>query len=91
MNNEQTVAIPNFVSGDLQELDEKVKSMMETSENLIQNGKQRAKICKMCGKEGLLANIKTHIEANHITSNISHSCDICGKVSRLDMNYEYIK
>ena len=29
-NNERRIAIPSFVSGDLQELDEKVKSMMET-------------------------------------------------------------
>ena len=35
-----------------------------------------------CGKEGQWQNIKTHIEANHIASNISYSCDICGKVSR---------
>ena len=29
-NNKRRIAIPSFVSGDLQELDEKVKSMMET-------------------------------------------------------------
>ena len=54
MNDERRIAIPNFVSGDLQELDEKVKSMMEKSEHFIQNGKgrQRTKICKLCGKEG---------------------------------------
>ena len=36
--NERRIAIPNFVSGDLQELDEKVKSMMEKSTNLIASG-----------------------------------------------------
>ena len=24
----------------------------------------------------------THIESKHITSNISHSCDVCGKICR---------
>ena len=47
-------------------------------------GKQTGKAyaCNECGKEGQWANIKTHIESNHITGNISHSCDICGKISR---------
>ena len=71
-----------LVSDDVQELNEKVKSLMDFSENRIANGKARARICKVCGKEGEMANIKTHIESNHITSNISHSCDICGKISR---------
>merc|ERR1719342_1099955 len=52
MNIERRIAIPNFVSGDLQELDEKVKSMMETSQNLEPSGKRKAKICKVCRKEG---------------------------------------
>ena len=52
VKNEQRIEIPNFVSGDLQQLDEKVKSMMDRSENLLPNGKERAKICKLCGKEG---------------------------------------
>ena len=41
MNDKRRIAIPNFVSGDLQEHDEKVKSMMEKSEHFIQNGKGR--------------------------------------------------
>ena len=41
----QTIAIPNFVTGDLEELDEKVKSMMEMSQNVLPNGG------KICGKE----------------------------------------
>ena len=72
------------LSTDVQQLDEEVKSMMEMSENMLTQGNQtrRARICKVCGKEGTRANIKTHIEANHIISNVSHSCDICGKISR---------
>ena len=74
-----------LVSEDNQELDEQIKSMMEVSETILTIGNKpvRAKICKVCGKEGQTANIMTHIESNHITtSNISHSCDICGKISR---------
>ena len=74
-----------LINGDVQLLDEQVKSMMSISENIITlgNQKQRARICKVCGKEGSRANILTHIEANHIeTSDVSHSCDICGKSSR---------
>ena len=77
-NSERRVSIPNFVSGDLQELDEKVKSMMENSQNLDPRGKQRAKICKMCGKEGQGVNIRDHIEANHLEG-VSLPCKVCGK------------
>ena len=71
-----------LVSADIQQLDEEVKSMMDISENMTPDGKQRARKCKVCGKEGWRRNIMTHIEANHITSNVSHSCDICGKIFR---------
>ena len=53
---------------DLQKLDETVKSMMETSQNLIKNGtnQQRAKICNVCGREGRPTDIMRHIEAKHL-------------------------
>ena len=70
-----------LVSDDVRQLDEKVKSMMDFSENRLTSG-VGLRICKVCGKEGIMANIMTHIESNHITNNISHSCDICGKISR---------
>ena len=81
VSSEMSVAL---VSEDVQQLDEQIKSLMDFSENMLTNGnkRERGRICKVCGKEGFLANIKTHIEANHITSNISHSCNICGKISR---------
>ena len=81
MNNDRRIAIPNFVSGDLQELDEKVKSMMEKSTNLIANGKQRAYICKVCEKEGHGIAIRDHIEANHLEG-ISIPCNLCQKTFR---------
>ena len=73
-----------LVSTDVQQLDEEIKGMMGTTENMLTNGNytRRARICNVCGKEGSRANILTHIEANHIISNVSHSCDICGKNSR---------
>ena len=83
--NDAKVAIPNFLSWDLQQLDEKVKSMMESSETLIpygKNGKQeRAKTCKVCGKEGLSMAIRDHIEAHHLEG-VSLPCDVCGKEFR---------
>ena len=85
MNKERRIAIPNFVSGDLQELDEKVKSMMEISPNLIPSGKERAKICKVCGKEGQSMAIRDHIEANHLEG-VSLPCNACRKEFRSRMN-----
>ena len=84
MNNERRIAVPNFVSGDLQELDEKVKSMMEASQNFDPSGKQKAKICKVCGKEGAGIAIRDHIEANHLEG-VSLPCNICGKEFRSRM------
>ena len=59
------------------ELAEKVKSMMLVSENRVTNKKERARICKVCGKEGQFQNMTSHIEANHITG-IVLPCNICG-------------
>ena len=84
-NYERRIAIPNFASGDLQELDEKVKSMMEASQNLDPSGKQKAKICKMCGKEGFGMAIRDHIEANHLEG-VSLPCNVCEKTFRSRKN-----
>ena len=73
-----------LVSVEADQLDEQIKSMMTMTENEIVIGgkKRKTYACNVCGKEGHGANIKTHIEANHIESNITHSCDVCGKISR---------
>ena len=57
--------------------------MMETSQNRIQKGKEnpKAKICKVCGKEGQAISIRDHIEANHLEG-ISIPCNVCGKEFR---------
>ena len=78
------LANPNQFDGDLQALDEKVKSMMEKSLNMIPDGKNRngtprratATICKVCGKEGRGKDIRDHIEANHLEG-LSIQCDHC--------------
>ena len=73
-----------LVSVEANNLDDQVKSMIGVSENMLNYGNDsiRARVCKVCGKEGHLTNIKTHIESNHLRSDVSHSCDICGKISR---------
>ena len=45
----RAVAIPDILSGDLQEIEERVKSMMEKSKNFVLNQTKRADICKVCG------------------------------------------
>ena len=73
-----------LASAEADHLDEQIKAMITITENEIVVGgiKRKAYACNVCGKEGQRANIMTHIEANHIESNITHSCDICGKTSR---------
>ena len=80
-NKEQRISIQNFVTGDLQELDEKVKSMMEKSQNLDPSGKGRARICRVCGKEGQSMTIRDHIESNHLEG-VTLPCNICEKTFR---------
>ena len=79
------LALPKIsvLSANLQELDETVKTMMETSENVIKVGNQqrRSKICKECGKEGDATDIKRHIETNHLEG-VSVPCNLCGKIFR---------
>ena len=66
-------------SFDLEELDQKVKSMMAFSENVISKKLGRARICKECGKEGQMFTIMRHIEANHM-SGLCIPCKICEKI-----------
>ena len=74
---------PQSVSVELHQLDDQIKSMMEHSGKsiIVGNMKREALICKVCGKEGQLANIMKHIESNHITG-VTHTCDMCSKTSR---------
>merc|ERR1712204_11359 len=82
---EGTVAVTDYpVAADLQDLDDKIKSMIGFSENKIGRGahpNQNAKVCKVCGKEGEMSNIQRHIEYKHITG-ISQTCNICGTTTK---------
>ena len=77
-----TLAIPgNFSTGDFEELDKRLKSMMEKSKTKLANGHQLADRCKVCGKEGKGNAIKNHIEANHLEG-IIIPCNLCDKTFR---------
>jgi len=73
---EGTVAVT-----DMQDLDNKIKSMMMFSENHAGGNHGKARICKVCGKEGEMGQIFNHIEVNHITG-VSYTCNICGTTTR---------
>ena len=73
-------ANPENLSVDLTELDEKVKSLMQKSQNRDSRG-QFAYVCKVSGKEGQGPNIKDHIEANHLEG-INLPCNVCEKTFR---------
>ena len=66
---------------DMESLNQQVKSMMTFSENANTNKREdgRARICKMCGKEGSWTAIRNHIEVHHIAG-ISIPCGLCGQV-----------
>ena len=68
-------------SEDLSALDAQISSMMEMKQNVASRGKQRAHICKVCGKEGWPNDIRRHIEANHIEG-LSFPCNLCEKSCR---------
>ena len=60
--------------------------MMKVAENsvTVHGGKHRELMfaCNLCGKEDRKQKVKTQIESNHMTRNISHSCNISEKMSR---------
>ena len=76
------VVLPKHVfSGDMQELNEKIKGLMCRGESMISIGSKRmdpAYICKVCGKEGTYGNIKVHIEEKHLEGT-SVQCNLCEK------------
>ena len=77
----QRLAIYDKSSGQLDDLEERVKSMMEKSQNKCFNGKSRAYICKVCGKGSHVGNIRDHIEANHLDG-IAIPCNHCDRTFR---------
>ena len=75
------MAIPNDFSGNIDEHEARVSSLMEKSQNKTADGKKLAYLCTMCGKEGHLTNIKDHIETNHLQG-VNIPCNLCEKTFR---------
>ena len=72
-----------LVSVESGQMNEQIKSIMMTHKMAADSQTFSAWTCNVCGKEDRYkSHIESHIEANHITSNVSYSCDICGKASR---------
>ena len=80
LSQEGLMPVQSFVSSDVQELDAKVKSLMELSENRASNGRQPY-VRKVCGKEGQWVAIRDHIESNHLEG-VSLPCSMCEKTYR---------
>ena len=80
---ERVIALADHASNNtgMESFDQQVKSMMAASENDNRQGTVKARICKVCGKEGNWADIRNHIEANHIVG-ISVPCALCGQEFR---------
>jgi len=64
-----------------EELSDKVKSVMEMTQNRTQYGKGYLYTCKVCGKEGQSGTVQQHIEANHLEG-ISIPCNMCEKTTK---------
>ena len=69
---EQTLVVHNN-----EDLDDKINSMITFSQNHAGGTQGKARICKLCGKEGTLSHIISHIEGNHVIG-VSQICT-CGK------------
>ena len=85
----KTLAIPGNNSGVFEELDERVKSMMEKSQTKVADGRF-ADRCKLCGKEGYASSIKDHIEANHLEG-VVIPCNLCDKTFRSRASFRHHK
>ena len=82
MHVERTVALPKQeCSEEMQEQNDKIRSMMVLSGRLAKDGLHKSYICQVCQKEGKVVDIKRHIEAKHIEG-ISIPCNFCEKTFR---------
>ena len=75
------------LSGEIDKLNKKIKSMMASGEKTTSDGIKRVSVCQMCGKEGGNTQIRNHIEAHHIES-LSLPCGTCEKTfsSRISLS-----
>ena len=73
-------------SGDQDELDKTVKSMMQRNKCKDSVGLCKyVYVCNICGKEGQQTTIKGHIEAKHV-GGITIPCNMCEKIFRTRPN-----
>ena len=73
-------------SGDQEELDKTVKSMMQRNKCKDSIGVCKyVYVCNICGKEGQQTTIKGHIEAKHV-GGITIPCNMCEKIFRTRPN-----
>ena len=75
---EQVEGREQFIGG-INELGDKIESMMFKGKNLIKHSEGRetaAYVCKVCGKEGLGGDIRRHVETNHLEG-ILIPCKFC--------------
>jgi hypothetical protein len=68
-------------TGDLQELDARVKDLMNFGRRSMGGSMGKSRVCKLCGKEGIRQVIMDHIEENHIDG-IAVPCNSCDKTFR---------
>ena len=71
---------PDPISQELQELNEKIFTMMERKEEKMPN-KELRYACKHCGKEGTNGTIRRHIESNHLEL-APFPCKLCEKTCK---------
>ena len=76
----RTVALTNYFSGNVRELEEKCVSMMEKTLRK-DNHSNPIYRCVPCGKEAISHIMKSHIEVNHLEG-ISIPCNFCEKTFR---------
>ena len=77
-----TLAVPTYFEKELLQYDEKVRSMMQKTDNWRENRvgkKEKSRICKVCGKEGRGSNITDHIEIHHM-KNSQIPCKFCEQI-----------
>ena len=79
---EGVIAISNpSPSGDFEELDTRIKTMIIQGQTMRKDGKLKNSACTVCGKEGPYRNIKDHIEAIHV-EDVCIPCNSCEKTFR---------
>ena len=77
---DRTISLTSYFSGNMQELDDACNSMMEKTLKKKADGHPLYK-CKACGKEAISGHLKVHIEAHHLEG-ISIPCNFCEKTFR---------